>query len=169
MSKPKRAAKMDSGPQQSSQAIEKTRTTVSVTIQILWNLRLRKDFYFILYFCSNECFRLFVSEKPSKALLLTKQLLCAKIIDRGRILFGTEDGLFCGELAKDEFIRITDKRVSDIRLCTDVDIIAIISGNRRTVRLFPIAAAISGTYEQEPPKLEETRNCSHLATGMNST
>ena len=62
--------------------------------------------------------------KCEKALILTKQLLCATVIDRGRILFGTEDGLFCGELAKDEFIRITDKRVSDIRLCTDVDIIA---------------------------------------------
>lgn len=98
-------------------------------------------------------------------LVIVKQLICAKVVDRQRVLFGTDDGLFSGDMAKDEFVRITDKRVSDIRLCTDVDIIAIISGNRRTVRLFPMAAAISGNYDQEPPKIDETRNCSHLATG----
>lgn len=102
-------------------------------------------------------------------MILVKSIICAKIIDRQRILFGTDDGLYCGELSKDEFVKITDKRVSDIRLCTDVDIIAIISGNRRTVRLFPIAAAITGSYDQEPPKLEETRGCTHLATGNIST
>ena len=97
--------------------------------------------------------------------VLVRNILCAKILDRNRILFGTDEGLFCGELSKDEFVKIAEKRVSDIRLCCDVDIIAIISGNRRTVRLFPIAAAISGNYDQEPPKLEETRGCTNLTTG----
>jgi serine/threonine-protein kinase MRCK len=100
-------------------------------------------------------------------LVLIKNTHCAKVIDRNRVLLGTDDGLYCAELAKDEFVRIADKRVSDIRLCLDVDIIVIISGNRKTVRLFPISAAISGHYDQEPPKLEETRGCYNIATGKN--
>lgn len=98
-------------------------------------------------------------------LVLIKNTHCAKVIDRNRVLLGTDDGLYCAELAKDEFVRIADKRVSDIRLCLDVDIIVIISGNRKTVRLFPISAAISGHYDQDPPKLEETRGCYNIATG----
>ncbi|CBY09743.1 unnamed protein product [Oikopleura dioica] len=99
-------------------------------------------------------------------LVLIKNTHCAKVIDRNRVLLGTDDGLYCAELAKDEFVRIADKRVSDIRLCLDVDIIVIISGNRKTVRLFPISAAISGHYDQDPPKLEETRGCYNIATGL---
>ena len=52
-----------------------------------------------------------------------------------------------------------------MRICADFDLLAVVSGNRRTIRLIPMSSAISGTYEQEPPKLEETRGCSHFAMG----
>ena len=51
-----------------------------------------------------------------------------KVIDYEHVLFGTEEGLYAANLPKDEFIKITDKRVSEIRLIQELDLIFIISG-----------------------------------------
>ena len=50
------------------------------------------------------------------------------MIDYEHVLFGTEEGLYAANLPKDEFIKITDKRVSEIRLIQELDLIFIISG-----------------------------------------
>ena len=34
-------------------------------------------------------------------LMIIKSVICGRIIDRQRILFGTDDGLYCGELSKE--------------------------------------------------------------------
>ena len=48
------------------------------------------------------------------------------MIDYEHVLFGTEEGLYAANLPKDEFIKITDKRVSEIRLIQELDLIFII-------------------------------------------
>ena len=127
--------------------------------------------------------------------MVVKTLICAKgevefvpnpiniygfeVIDYDHILFGTEEGLYCGYLQKDEFVRITDKRVSEIRLLQELDLIFIVSGRGklenlfirflnvsllkgRTVKVYPIEASITGTFEQDGPKIEESRGCTTL-------
>ena len=79
---------------------------------------------------------------------MVKTLICAKgqfygsriekwhfsVIDYDHILFGTEEGLYCGYLQKDEFVKITDKRVSEIRLLQELDLIFIVSGRGKAFK-----------------------------------
>ena len=44
-------------------------------------------------------------------MVLIKTLLCAAVLNRQQILLGTEDGLYCVDLPKNEFVKITDKKV----------------------------------------------------------
>ena len=50
------------------------------------------------------------------------------MIDYENVLFGTEEGLYAGNLQRDEFVKITDKRVNEIGLIKELDLIIIISG-----------------------------------------
>ena len=81
---------------------------------------------------------------------------------RKQLLLGTEDGLYCVDLQKNEFVKITEKRVFAIEICQDanMEIFVIISGNRRTVRLLPSSCAQDGGHDLQPIKIEETKGAS---------
>ena len=68
---------------------------------------------------------------------------------RKQLLLGTEDGLYCVDLQKNEFVKITEKRVFAIEICNErnMEIFVIISGNRRTIRLLPSSCALDGGHD----------------------
>ncbi|XP_078344292.1 serine/threonine-protein kinase MRCK alpha-like isoform X3 [Oculina patagonica] len=93
-----------------------------------------------------------------------KQALCATIIDTDRVCLGTEDGLFCIELMKESMSRIGDnKKVSQIEMLPDEQLLVLISGRNRQIRLYPLSA-VDG-HETEPIKIAEAKNCQMFATG----
>ena len=109
-------------------------------------------------------FQLYEAYDPS--LVLIKILLCAAVLNRQQILLGTEDGLYCVELTKNEFVKITDKKVFEIDIVDEPDgtlqLLVIISGNRRTIRLLPRQSILGGNNDQNPIKIEETKGSSQF-------
>ncbi|XP_048386631.1 serine/threonine-protein kinase MRCK alpha-like isoform X3 [Stegostoma tigrinum] len=104
-------------------------------------------------------------EAYDSALPLIKTTQSAAIIDHERIALGNEEGLFVVHVTKDEIIRVGDnKKVHQIELISGEQLIAVISGRNRHVRLFP-TSALDGR-EGDFFKLVETKGCQTLVSGM---
>uniref|UniRef100_A0A8C4VEX0 Serine/threonine-protein kinase MRCK alpha n=1 Tax=Falco tinnunculus TaxID=100819 RepID=A0A8C4VEX0_FALTI len=103
-------------------------------------------------------------EAYDSTLPLIKTTQSAAIIDHERIALGNEEGLFVVHVTKDEIIRVGDnKKVHQIELIPNEQLIAVISGRNRHVRLFPVAA-LDGR-ETEFYKLAETKGCQSIVSG----
>ncbi|NXQ42940.1 MRCKA kinase, partial [Catharus fuscescens] len=103
-------------------------------------------------------------EAYDSTLPLIKTTQSAAIIDHERIALGNEEGLFVVHVTKDEIIRVGDnKKVHQIELIPSEQLIAVISGRNRHVRLFPMAA-LDGR-ETEFHKLAETKGCQSIVSG----
>ncbi|XP_039424867.1 serine/threonine-protein kinase MRCK alpha isoform X5 [Corvus cornix cornix] len=103
-------------------------------------------------------------EAYDSTLPLIKTTQSAAIIDHERIALGNEEGLFVVHVTKDEIIRVGDnKKVHQIELVPSEQLIAVISGRNRHVRLFPVAA-LDGR-ETEFYKLAETKGCQSIVSG----
>ncbi|NXP06739.1 MRCKA kinase, partial [Thinocorus orbignyianus] len=103
-------------------------------------------------------------EAYDSTLPLIKTTQSAAIIDHERIALGNEEGLFVVHVTKDEIIRVGDnKKVHQIELIPNEQLIAVISGRNRHVRLFPMAA-LDGR-ETEFYKLAETKGCQSIISG----
>ncbi|XP_076803724.1 serine/threonine-protein kinase MRCK alpha-like isoform X2 [Clavelina lepadiformis] len=93
-----------------------------------------------------------------------KNALSSAIIDCDRLALGTEDGLYILELRTDEIVRVGDtKKVYAVELLPQEDMIAVISGRNRHIRLHHISA-LDGA-EMEPIKIEEAKGCTLLTSG----
>ncbi|XP_078255053.1 serine/threonine-protein kinase MRCK alpha-like isoform X4 [Rhinoraja longicauda] len=104
-------------------------------------------------------------EAYDSALPLIKTTQSAAIIDHERIALGNEEGLFVVHVTKDEIIRVGDnKKVHHIELISGEQLIAVISGRNRHVRLFP-TTALDGR-EGDFFKLVETKGCQTLVSGL---
>ncbi|XP_059838681.1 serine/threonine-protein kinase MRCK alpha-like isoform X5 [Hypanus sabinus] len=104
-------------------------------------------------------------EAYDSALPLIKTTQSAAIIDHERIALGNEEGLFVVHVTKDEIIRVGDnKKVHQIELISGEQLIAVISGRNRHVRLFP-TTALDGR-EGDFFKLVETKGCQTLVSGL---
>ncbi|KAM7061661.1 serine/threonine-protein kinase MRCK alpha isoform 3-T3 [Acridotheres tristis] len=103
-------------------------------------------------------------EAYDSTLPLIKTTQSAAIVDHERIALGNEEGLFVVHVTKDEIIRVGDnKKVHQIELIPSEQLIAVISGRNRHVRLFPMAA-LDGR-ETEFYKLAETKGCQSIVSG----
>ncbi|XP_069743939.1 serine/threonine-protein kinase MRCK alpha-like isoform X3 [Narcine bancroftii] len=104
-------------------------------------------------------------EAYDSALPLIKTTQSAAIIDHERIALGNEEGLFVVHVTRDEIIRVGDnKKVHQIELIPGEQLIAVISGRNRHVRLFP-TTALDGR-EGDFFKLVETKGCQTLVSGL---
>ncbi|KAG8545892.1 hypothetical protein GDO81_020171 [Engystomops pustulosus] len=89
----------------------------------------------------------------------------ASILDHERIALGNEEGLFVVHVTKDEIIRVGDnKKVHQVELIPHEQLIAVISGRNRHVRLYP-TASLDGR-ETEFFKLPETKGCQGIVSGQ---
>uniref|UniRef100_A0A3Q2ZQ88 non-specific serine/threonine protein kinase n=1 Tax=Kryptolebias marmoratus TaxID=37003 RepID=A0A3Q2ZQ88_KRYMA len=103
-------------------------------------------------------------EAYDSTLPLIKTTQSAAIIDHERVALGNEEGLFVVHVTKDEIIRVGDnKKVYQIDLIPQEQLLAVISGRNRHVRLIP-THALDGR-ETDSNKLAETKNCQTIVSG----
>ncbi|XP_056284948.1 serine/threonine-protein kinase MRCK alpha isoform X3 [Pseudoliparis swirei] len=103
-------------------------------------------------------------EAYDSTLPLIKTTQSAAIIDHERVALGNEEGLFIIHVTKDEIVRVGDnKKVHHIDLIPQEQLLAVISGRNRHVRLFP-TQALDGR-ETESYKLAETKGCQTIVSG----
>ncbi|XP_004691093.1 PREDICTED: serine/threonine-protein kinase MRCK alpha isoform X11 [Condylura cristata] len=103
-------------------------------------------------------------EAYDSSLPLIKTTQAAAIIDHERIALGNEEGLFVVHVTKDEIIRVGDnKKIHQIELIPNDQLVAVISGRNRHVRLFPMSA-LDGR-ETDFYKLAETKGCQTITSG----
>ena len=112
-----------------------------------------------------------------------KNALSATPIDRDRLVVGTEDGLFCVDLERDgkaqlrllcldsltvlfpEIGRIGDgKKVHQVEYLQEEQLIIVLGGRQRQMRLIPIRAL--DQTETEWIKVADTKHCIVFATGV---
>ncbi|XP_066553495.1 serine/threonine-protein kinase MRCK alpha isoform X2 [Amia ocellicauda] len=104
-------------------------------------------------------------EAYDSTLPLIKTTQSASIIDHERIALGNEEGLYVVHVTKDEIIRAGDnKKVHHIELIQGEQLLAVISGRNRHVRLFPMSA-LDGR-ETDFYKLAETKGCQTILSGQ---
>ncbi|XP_053397279.1 serine/threonine-protein kinase MRCK alpha-like isoform X2 [Mercenaria mercenaria] len=105
-------------------------------------------------------------EVYDNSLSLVKGTFSAATLESGRLLLGTEEGVYIAELAKDVLIRIGDKSekkpVFQVELVPEEQLIVLISGKQRHIKLLH-SSALDG-YEVDPVKIQETKGCHMFCT-----
>jgi len=92
--------------------------------------------------------------------------LSACLIDRDRLVLGTDDGLFCVDLDRDEICRIGDgKKIHQLEYIPEEQLIIALAGKQRQMRLIPVKA-LDAPNETEWIKLSDTKGCMIFATGV---
>ncbi|XP_076277390.1 serine/threonine-protein kinase gek isoform X1 [Lasioglossum baleicum] len=104
-------------------------------------------------------------ELLDNTLALIKNVMSGAIIDPDRLVIGTEEGLFCLDLDRSEIARIGEgKKIYLLEYVTEEQLIVVLSGKQRHVRLVPVRA-LDGD-EVEWIKVAETKGCITLTTGV---
>ncbi|XP_043483679.1 serine/threonine-protein kinase Genghis Khan [Leptopilina heterotoma] len=104
-------------------------------------------------------------ELLDNTLALIKNVMSGAIIDPDRLVIGTEEGLFCLDLDRSEIARVGEgKKVYLLEYVTEEQLIVVLSGKQRHVRLVPVRA-LDGD-EVEWIKVAETKGCITLTTGV---
>lgn len=95
---------------------------------------------------------------------IVRTAVSASVVDQERIVVGTEEGLFCVDLDTDELARIGDgKKILQIDYVPEEQLLIVISGKQRHVRLIPVGA-LDG-QEVEWTKINETKGCTMFCAG----
>ncbi|XP_054616913.1 serine/threonine-protein kinase MRCK beta isoform X2 [Dunckerocampus dactyliophorus] len=105
-------------------------------------------------------------EAYDASLPIIKSTLSAAVLDRERVVLGTEDGLFVVEVTRDVIVRAADsKKVYQIDLIPKEKIFALLCGRNRYVHLHPWGV-LEGNESTFDVKLTETKGCQALTTGV---
>ena len=92
--------------------------------------------------------------------------LSACLIDKDRMVVGTDDGLFCVDLDRDEIGRIGDgKKIHQVEYIAEEQLMIVLAGKQRQMRLIPVKALDQPT-DTEWIKVADTKNCLTFATGV---
>ncbi|XP_078593881.1 serine/threonine-protein kinase MRCK alpha-like isoform X14 [Branchiostoma floridae x Branchiostoma japonicum] len=103
-------------------------------------------------------------EVYDSTLPIIRTAMSAEILDPERIALGTEEGLFVVELTKDSIVKVGEgKKVFQIEALAGEQVVVVISGKGRHVRLHPWVA-LDGS-EVESIKIPETKGCTMFAMG----
>ncbi|XP_064087873.1 LOW QUALITY PROTEIN: serine/threonine-protein kinase Genghis Khan-like [Macrobrachium nipponense] len=95
---------------------------------------------------------------------LIKNAVCGTVIDPDRLLVGAEEGLFCIDLDNCEIARIGDsKKIVSIDYISEEQLIMVIAGRQRQVKLVPVRALCGDDVEWI--KVAETKGAIAFTTG----
>ncbi|XP_011311013.1 serine/threonine-protein kinase MRCK beta isoform X2 [Fopius arisanus] len=104
-------------------------------------------------------------ELLDNTLSIVKNVMSGAIIDPDRLVIGTEEGLFCLDLDRSEIAKVGEgKKIYLLEYITEEQLIVVLSGKQRHVRLVPVRA-LDGD-EVEWIKVAETKGCITLTTGV---
>merc|ERR1719486_972384 len=82
------------------------------------------------------------------------------------MVVGTDDGLFCVDLDRDEIGRIGDgKKIHQVEYIAEEQLMIVLAGKQRQMRLIPVKALDQPT-DTEWIKVADTKNCLTFATGV---
>lgn len=96
-------------------------------------------------------------------LTLIKSTTCAAVIDPERIVIGTEEGLYCVDLDREEIARIGDgKKVCQLEYIAEEQLLLAVAGKQRFLRLIPVGA-LDG-QDVEWTKVPDTKGCITFCT-----
>ena len=97
---------------------------------------------------------------------LPNEALIFKSLFPDRLVLGTDDGLFCVDLDRDEICRIGDgKKLHQVEYVAEEQLIIALAGKQRQMRLIPVKA-LDAPLETEWIKLADTKGCVTFATGV---
>lgn len=103
-------------------------------------------------------------EVMDNTVTVIKNALSATPIDRDRLTVGTEDGLFCVDLERDEIGRVGEgKKIHQVEYLLEEQLIIVLAGRQRQMRLIPIRALDQA--DTEWIKVADTKGCIVFATG----
>jgi serine/threonine-protein kinase MRCK len=107
-----------------------------------------------------------VREVFDSSLNLVKNVVCGVIIDQDRVVLGTEsDGLYCIELDSCEVVKVGEsKKIYEIWYLNEEQLLVVLCGRQRTVKLLPIRA-LEAT-EVEWIKISESKYCLTACYGL---
>jgi len=106
-----------------------------------------------------------MKEVMDNTVTVIKNTISATPIDKDRLVVGTEDGLFCVDLERDEISRVGDgKKIYQVEYLQEEQLIIVLAGRHRQMRLIPIRAL--DQTETEWIKVADTKNCIVFATGV---
>nr|CAD7197884.1 unnamed protein product [Timema douglasi] len=103
-------------------------------------------------------------ELLDNTLAFIKNAMSGAIIDPDRLVIGTEEGLFCLDLDRIEIARVGEgKKVFQLEYVVEEQLLVVLSGKQRHVRLIPVRALDGDDVEWI--KVAETKGCITFATG----
>ncbi|XP_033608922.1 serine/threonine-protein kinase Genghis Khan [Cryptotermes secundus] len=104
-------------------------------------------------------------ELLDNTLALIKNAMSGAIVDPDRLVIGTEEGLFCLDLDRSEIARVGEgKKVYQLEYVVEEQLLVVLSGKQRHVRLIPVRALDGDDVEWI--KVAETKGCITFATGI---
>jgi len=87
------------------------------------------------------------------------------LIDMDRVVLGTEEGLLCVDLDREEIARVGEsKRIYQIEYVTEEQLLVVICGKQHHVRLVPVRALDGDDVEWL--KVADTKGCLSFTTGL---
>lgn len=96
-------------------------------------------------------------------LVIIKNALSAAVIEPERIALGTEEGLYCVDLDREEIARIGDgKRIAQLEYIPEEQLLIAIAGKQRHLRLIPVGA-LDG-HDVDWIKVADTKGCTTFCT-----
>nr|XP_009860020.1 serine/threonine-protein kinase MRCK alpha isoform X1 [Ciona intestinalis]XP_026692048.1 serine/threonine-protein kinase MRCK alpha isoform X1 [Ciona intestinalis] len=103
-------------------------------------------------------------ETYDPTLPMIKSSMSASVIDQDRVALGTEEGLYVLEFRTDEIVKVGDaKKIYAIEVIPQEDMIAVISGRNRHIRLHSLSSLEGG--DGEAIKIEESKGCNAVTSG----
>ncbi|XP_044731318.1 serine/threonine-protein kinase Genghis Khan isoform X2 [Chrysoperla carnea] len=95
---------------------------------------------------------------------ITKNAMSGIIIDSDRLVIGAEEGLFCVDLDHSEIAKVGEsKKIYELWYIADEQLIVVVSGKQRHVRLVPVRALDGADVEWI--KVAESKGCITLTAG----
>ncbi|XP_062523563.1 serine/threonine-protein kinase MRCK alpha-like [Corticium candelabrum] len=94
-----------------------------------------------------------------------RETTCAAVVDSDRIVVGTEEGLYGVELTDDAVLLVEkEKRVYQLEVIPDEQLVAVLSGRQKHVRLYPLPA-LDGQQLEGVVKVQESKGAQVFAWG----
>ncbi|RZF34758.1 hypothetical protein LSTR_LSTR007810 [Laodelphax striatellus] len=104
-------------------------------------------------------------ELLNNTLAFIKNATCGAVVDPDRLVIGTEEGLFCLDLDRCEIARVGEgKKVFQLEYVVEEQLIVLLSGKQRHLRLIPVRALDGDDVEWI--KVAETKGCITFVTGV---
>ena len=106
-----------------------------------------------------------VKEILDSSLSVVRNALCGLIVDQDRVILGTDDGLYCVELDRCEVARVGEsKKVYNIWYMNEEQLLMVLCGKQRSVRLIPVRALEASDVEWI--KVMDSKYCITACAGL---